>query len=59
MRKSIIFKLLALVKLIKRQKEKIQIIKMRDEKGDIIIDTEESQEIIGYTLKICISPNWI
>ena len=47
-----------LSKLVKRQKENIQINKIRNEKGDIATDTEEIQRIIGLTTKTCTPQNW-
>ena len=40
-----------LAKLTKRQRDSIQIIKIRNEKGDITTDTEEIQRIIRFDIK--------
>ena len=46
-----------LSKLTKKQRENIQINKIRNEKGDIATDTEEIQRIIGLTTKTCTPQN--
>ena len=47
-----------LSKLIKRKTDSVQISKIRNEKGDITIDTEEIQIIIMSSLKASNSQNW-
>ena len=50
-----------LAKLTGRQREKIQINKIRGEWGNITSDTEKTQRIIGLFFKkkkICILSNW-
>ena len=47
-----------LSKLTKRQRENIQINKIRNEKGGITTDMEEIQRIIRSNLKTCTPQNW-
>ena len=47
-----------LSKLTKRQRENIQINKIKNEKGDITTDMEKFRESLGHTAKTCDPQNW-
>jgi hypothetical protein len=44
--------------LVTRRREKTEIVKIRDEKGNITTNTNEIQRTIGNTLKTNIQINW-
>ena len=47
-----------LFKLTERQKENIQINKIRNEKGGITTDPRKYRELLGHTSKTCTPQNW-